>query len=186
MQAKIFDVAELDGNQLNAHRENRRASADDVPLNHEGKDNQKEPESKSLMVSETFHMVVDMIFLLVAQVQGFYHQAMSNRGSKVVLLKLLLNGLLGMLEHCLHVLRRGLAVLSSYNTTGVWPNANDMDFACLLADIGQAFIYLFVLGFAAMVIARTVSFAMLIGSWFMWLGRPFVVAIRTLSRMVSV
>ncbi|KAL4807059.1 hypothetical protein BDV18DRAFT_159280 [Aspergillus unguis] len=186
MQAKIVDVAELDGNQLHDRRDDKKLDADVLPTNNEQRDTQIQAESKRARASETFHMVIDMIFLFVAQVQGFYHQVVANRGSKAVLLKLFLNGILGMLEHCLHVLKRGLSVISAYNTTGVWPKHNDMDLAWLFTDLGQALIYLVVLGFVAMVIARAVGFVMLIGSWVMWFAKPFIVATRTLSRMVSV
>ncbi|KAL4917246.1 hypothetical protein BDW62DRAFT_86554 [Aspergillus aurantiobrunneus] len=184
MQAKIVDVAELDGHQVNDHRENNFGN-NSSHSNYDQLDNRIRPDITRIMSSETLHMIIDMIFLFGNQVQGFCQQIKANRGSKLVLLKLFLNGILGMLEHCLLVLRKGLAVISAYNTTGVWPKANDKDLAWLFTDLGQALVYLVVLGFVAMVIARAVGFVILIGSWVVWFARPFALAFRTVSRVLS-
>ncbi|BCS18067.1 putative NTP binding protein [Aspergillus puulaauensis] len=183
MQAKIFDVAELDGHQLD---DNREDSSDDKVRHFDQDQNGSETRSdtKRFMSSQTFHMVIDMVFLFFAQVQGFYRQIEANRGSKVVLLKLFLNGILGMLEHCLCVFRRGLTIISAYNATGVWPKADDKDSAWLLADFGQAMAYLLILGFVAMVISRAVGVVILIGAWIMWFVRPFALTIRAISRIL--
>ncbi|KAL4818963.1 hypothetical protein BDW67DRAFT_146207 [Aspergillus spinulosporus] len=182
MQAKIFDVAELDGHQLNDHGDNSaKASLSTCSQ----KDNEAKPDSKERMSSETLHMFIDTIFLFVSQVQHFYCQLKANRGSKLVLFKLFVNGILGMLEHCLHVLRDGLAIISAYNATGVWPKTNDKDLAWLFTDLGQALIYLVVLGFVAIVIARAVGFVILIGTWIVWFARPFALTFRTVLRVLS-
>jgi hypothetical protein len=126
-----------------------------------------------------------MIFLFVSQVQRFCSQLKANRGSKFVLFKLFVNSILGMLEHCLHVLRDGLAVISAYNATGAWPKTNDKDLTLLFTDLGQAVIYLVVLGFVAVVVARAVGFVILIGTWIMWFARPFALTFRTVLRVLS-
>ncbi|KAL4931256.1 putative NTP binding protein [Aspergillus undulatus] len=186
MQAKIVDVAELDGHQLDDHRETNNASVISSLSDHGEGGQNTQPDIKRIMSSETFHALIDMVFLFVAQVQGFCHQIKENRGSKVVLLKLFLNGIFGMLEHCLHVLKEGLAVMSAYNTTGAWPKTNDKNTALLLTDIGQALIYLAVLVLVGMVIARAVEFVVLVGTWIMWFARPFVLAFRATSTLVNV
>ncbi|KAL4783661.1 hypothetical protein BJX76DRAFT_246903 [Aspergillus varians] len=185
MQAKIVDVvAELDGNQVDDHREDNSGNGGSPP-NIDQSDTKIQAGVKGIMSCETLHMIIDMAYLFIAQMQGFYRQIEANRGSKVILVNLFLGGLLGMLEHCLYVLRNGLAVVSAYNTTGVWPKAHDKDTAWLLTDLCQALVYLVVLGFVAMVIARVVGFVILIGTWIMWFARPFVLAFRTISRVVS-
>ncbi|KAL4903656.1 hypothetical protein BDW74DRAFT_37286 [Aspergillus multicolor] len=183
MQAKITDVAELDGHQMDDRRENN-PSAKAPSSNQNQTNNETQSDAKGIMSSETLHMFIDMVFLFVAQMQHLCCQIKENRASKVVLLKLFVNGILGMLEHCLHVLRKGLAVISAYNSTGVWPKAND-DLAWLFTDLGQALVYLVVLGFVAMVIARAVRFVILIGTWVVWLARPFALTFRTISRVLS-
>ncbi|RDW90815.1 putative NTP binding protein [Aspergillus mulundensis] len=183
MHAKITDVAELDGHQVDDHQGiNTSAKA---PSSIQGQTNNKaQPNSKGVVSSETLHMLIDIVFLFVAQVQHFCCEIKENRGSKVVLLKLFVNGILGMLEHCLHVLRKGLAVISAYNSTGVWPKTNDKDLAWLFTDLGQAIVYLVVLGFIVMVIARAVGFMILIGTWLVWFARPFALTFRTISRVL--
>ncbi|KAL2857494.1 hypothetical protein BJX68DRAFT_177728 [Aspergillus pseudodeflectus] len=185
MRAKIVDVAELDGQQVEDQHE-----TDSGPkiscLNHDQPENDLQPQPKEVIGSETFHMIVDMVFLFLAQVQGFCQQIKANRGSKLVLLKLFLHGILGMLEHCLHFLRKGLAILSAYNTTGAWPEADDKDLTWSFTEFGQALVYLVVLVFIAMLIARVVGFVILIGVWMVWLARPFALAFRAVSRVLSV
>jgi hypothetical protein len=185
MRAKIVDVAELDGQQVEDHHE-----TDSGPkiscLNHDQPENDLQPQPKEVIGSETFHMIVDMVFLFLAQVHGFCQQIKANRGSKLVLLKLFLHGILGMLEHCLHFLRKGLAILSAYNTTGAWPEADDKDLTWSFTEFGQALVYLVVLVFIAMLIARVVGFVILIGVWMVWLARPFALAFRAVSRVLSV
>lgn len=183
MQAKIFDVAELDGHQLDDHREDNS----DSKVSHSNQDqsgSETRPNTRRIMSSQTFHLVIDTIFLFFAQVQGFYHQIRANRGSKVVLFKLFLNGILGMLEHCLCVFRKGLAIISAYNSTGVWPEAYDKDAAWLLTDLGQAMAYLLILGFVAMIVSRAVGVVILFGAWIMWFVRPFALTIRAISRIL--
>ncbi|KAL4743871.1 hypothetical protein BDV11DRAFT_62093 [Aspergillus similis] len=181
MQAKIIDVAELDGHQLNDHGHNGAKAS----LSHRSqRDNETKPNSKEMMSSETLHIFIDTVFLVVSQVQRFSCQLKTNRGSKVVLFKLFLNGILGMLEHCLHVFREGLAVISAYNSTGVWPKTNDKNLAWLFTDLGQALVYLIALGFVAIVVARAVGFVILIGTWIVWFARPFALTFRTISRVL--
>ncbi|KAL4964117.1 putative NTP binding protein [Aspergillus stella-maris] len=181
MQAKIVNVAELDGYQVDEQRETNSST-----VTSPDKENKAQPAVKKMMSSDTIHMTIDMIFVFVAQVQGYCRQIKENRASKVVLLKLFLNSVFGMLEHCLLVLRRGLGVLSEYNTTGVWPKTSDGDIGWLLTDIGQALVYLAVLGFIGMVFARAVGFIILTGTWILWLVRPFVLAVRAVSRFIQV
>ncbi|KAL2834461.1 hypothetical protein BDW59DRAFT_168709 [Aspergillus cavernicola] len=184
MLAKIVEVAELDGQQVDDHREDN-STTKTSRRNRDQRDNKIKPDVKGIISSETLHVIIDVVFLFVAQVQGFTHQIRGNRSSKVVLLKLLLNGILGMLEHCLHVLRKGLAVISTYNTTGGWPNTNDKDLACSLTEVGQALVYIVVLAFITVIITRTVGFVILIGAWIVWFARPFALAFRTIARVLS-
>ncbi|KAL4979955.1 hypothetical protein BDW66DRAFT_167804 [Aspergillus desertorum] len=145
-QAKIMDVAELAGHQLNDQWDN---SANASLSTHSHIDNEAQPDVKGMISSETLHMFIKMAVLFISQVQHFCCQLKANHGSKVVLLKLSVNGILG---HCLHVLRKGLAVISTYNTTGIRPNANDKNLARLFTEVGQALVSLIVLGSVAMVI----------------------------------
>jgi hypothetical protein len=185
MHAKIVDVAELDGQQVEDPHEPDSKSKISCP-NHDQPENELQPHLKEVIGSETFHMIVDMVFLFLAQVQGFCQQVKANRGSKLVLLKLFLHGILGMLEHCLHFLRKGLAILSAYNTTGAWPEPDDKGLTWSLTESGQALVYLVVLVFIAMLIARVVGFVILVGAWMVWLARPFALAFRAVSRALSV
>jgi hypothetical protein len=185
MHAKIVDVAELDGQQVEDPHEPDPGSKISCP-NHDQPENDIQPHLKVVIGSETFHMIVDMVFLFLAQVQGFCQQVKANRGSKLVLLKLFLHGILGMLEHCLHFLRKGLAILSAYNTTGAWPEPDDKGLTWSLTESGQALVYLVVLVFIAMLIARVVGFVILVGAWMVWLARPFALAFRAVSRALSV
>ncbi|KAL3470646.1 hypothetical protein BJX99DRAFT_44104 [Aspergillus californicus] len=184
MQAKIVDVAELDGQQVDDRREHK-FNAKLAYSNCDQRNNDIKYNTKEGMASETLHTIVDMIFLFVTQVQGFCYQMKANRSSKVVLLKLFLSSVLSMLEHCLQVLKKGLAAISTYNTTGAWPKAHDKDSICSLAEVSQAMVYLAILAFIVVIIARAVGFVVLIGAWIVWFARPLALAVRTAARVLS-
>ncbi|KAL2815677.1 hypothetical protein BJX63DRAFT_155838 [Aspergillus granulosus] len=186
MRAKIVDVAELDGQQVEDHPETDSGSKPSSPSPDERCENDVQPNFKEGIGSETFYMIVDMVLLFLAQVQGFYQQIKENRGSKLALFKLFLHGILGMIEHCLHLLRKGLVILSVYNTTGAWPKVDDEDLAWSFAELGQALAYFVVLVFIAMIFARAVGFVILVGAWIVWFARPFTLVFRAVSRVLSV
>ncbi|KAI9371496.1 hypothetical protein BJX61DRAFT_22907 [Aspergillus egyptiacus] len=183
MQAKIVDVAELDGQQVDGCRDyNFNAKTLCSSQNKGGHEIQSSDEG--ITSSETIHMIIDMVFLFIAQVQRFFHQIKANRESKMVLLKLLLITIVSMLEHCLHVVRKGLGVLATVNATGAWPKDNK-DNTCSVTELGQTLVYLVVLGFIATVFARAVGFIILVGAWILWLTRPFTIAFRAVARIIS-
>ncbi|KKK17407.1 hypothetical protein P175DRAFT_0462166 [Aspergillus ochraceoroseus IBT 24754] len=184
-EAKVVEVAELDGQQVEDPREatpNIKPTGPDLDL----RDHKMQADAKGIIRLESLNLIIDMVLVFTAQAHGFYGQIKANRRSKSVLLKLFLNGILGMLEHCLHVARNILAVVSTYNATGDWPKTNDKDLARSLAEIGQAMVYLVVLGFIMMIVGRAAGYVVLIGSWVVWFARPFALVFATVGRALLV
>ncbi|PLB47958.1 hypothetical protein P170DRAFT_410382 [Aspergillus steynii IBT 23096] len=191
--ARIFEVAELDGHQVDDHLKDELKDQEVAPITPPAKDDPDasksssksgpEPESdRDLMSSVTFGLIIDIFLLSIAQAQGLYRDIMANWNSRAVLVKIPLNCILNMIGHCLYVLRNFLTACAVYNSTGAWPKSNDKDVARSLTELGQAVIYLVALGFIMMVVGRAAGYIVLIGSWIVWVTKPFGWILGTLGR----
>lgn len=191
--ARIFDLAELDGNQLDDHLKDEQKDLKPAPKTPTAKDDPEDYDSRSnsplesdnereLVSSVTFGLIVDIFLLSIAQAQDLYKDIMANWNSRAVLVKIALNCILNMVGHCLYVLRNFLTACSVYNSTGSWPRSKDKDLARSLTELGQAVIYLVALGFIMMVVGRAAGYIVLIGSWIVWVTKPFGWVLGTLGR----
>ncbi|KAK1140416.1 hypothetical protein N8T08_010360 [Aspergillus melleus] len=191
--ARIFAVAELDGHQVDDHTKEEHKDrdappktptvTDDLGVNtSSNKSPQEDDNDKDLMSSVTFGLIIDIFFLSIAQAQELYKDIMANWNSRAVLAKIALNCILNMIGHCLYVLRNFLTACSVYNSTGSWPKSKDKDIARSLTEFGQAVIYLVALGFIMMVVGRAAGYIVLIGSWIVWVTKPFGWVLGTLGR----
>ncbi|KAI9045848.1 putative NTP binding protein [Aspergillus affinis] len=189
--ARIFAVAELDGHQVDDHAKDEHKDRDAPPKTPTAVDDlgaktssdkspHEDDNDKDLMSSVTFGLIIDIFFLSIAQAQDLYKDIMANWNSRAVLAKIALNCVLNMIGHCLYVLRNFLSACSVYNSTGSWPKSNDKDVARSLTELGQAVIYLVALGFIMMVVGRAAGYIVLIGSWIVWVTKPFGWVLRAL------
>ncbi|RHZ55073.1 putative NTP binding protein [Aspergillus thermomutatus] len=171
---KVIEVAELDGLQVAEHKE-KALQPRITPLHADPPNMEMEVASptKSATNALTLALILEIFILSAAQMEALWQRVMSNRHSKIALLKIGINGVLQMLEHCLKVLRTWLTVFSIYNATGVWPRPAEGDLARSVTDICQAIAYLVVLCFMMMVVERAAGYIVLVGSWVVWFAKPF-------------
>ncbi|KAH1344223.1 hypothetical protein KXX33_003351 [Aspergillus fumigatus] len=174
---KVIEVAELDGLQVGEHKAKtppppRITALHADPPNMEMK-MEVASSTKSATNALTVALILEIFVLSAAQMEALWQRLVSNRHSKTTLLKIAINSLLQMLEHCLQVLRTWLTVFSVYNATGVWPRPAEGDLARSVADICQAIAYLVVLCFVMMVVERAAGYIVLVGSWVLWFAKPF-------------
>ncbi|KAE8147439.1 hypothetical protein BDV25DRAFT_160316 [Aspergillus avenaceus] len=198
--ARIVEVAELDGLQVDDPKEDRKTENKDncksdnkaqtgcirVEFTDRGAGRQKggavQHGTKAILDSVTFGLIMDILILSAAQAQALYTQVMDNRHSRVMVLRIALDCILRMVEHCLHVLKDILNAFSVYNSTGTWPRPSEKDLPRSLTDFCQALIYLVALGFIAMFLVRMVGYVVLVGYWVVWFTRPLGWALGGLGR----
>ncbi|KAG2010981.1 hypothetical protein GB937_007296 [Aspergillus fischeri] len=173
---KVIEVAELDGLQVVEHKE-KTPPPRITPLHADPPNMEMEMEvagpTKSATNALTLALILEIFVLSAAQMEALWQRLVSNRHSKTALLKIAINSVLQMLEHCLQVLRTWLTVFSVYNATGVWPRPAEGDLARSVTDICQAIAYLVVLCFVMMVVERAAGYIVLVGSWVVWFAKPF-------------
>ncbi|RHZ64038.1 hypothetical protein CDV55_103804 [Aspergillus turcosus] len=171
---KVIEVAELDGLQVVEHKA-KTPPPRITPLRADPPNMEMEVASptKSATNALTLALVLEIFILSAAQIEALWQRVVSNRRSKTALLKIAINGVLQMLEHCLQVLRTWLTVFSVYNATGVWPRPAEGDLARSVTDLCQAIAYLVVLCFMMMVVERAAGYIVLVGSWVVWFAKPF-------------
>jgi hypothetical protein len=200
--ARIVEVAELDGLQVDDTKEERKADhkEDHNPVD---TDTQKEqirfsvadlhadlrksavqPDYRGVLNSVTMSLIMDIFVLSAAQAQGLYTQIMESRHSRTDLFRIGLNCILKMVEHCLHVFRNLLNAYSIYNTTGDWPKPSEKDLARFATDLCQAMVYLVALGFIMMLVGRALEYVVLVGSWIIWFIRPLGWVLGLLGRVL--
>ncbi|KAE8387576.1 hypothetical protein BDV23DRAFT_186243 [Aspergillus alliaceus] len=200
--ARIVEVAELDGLQVDDpkeesrtdHKEDHRSSDKCTPREHARlkvtdlhaglQASVVQPDYRGVLNSVTMSLLMDIFVLSAAQAQGLFAQIMDNRHSRTDLFRVALNCVLNMAEHCLHVFRNLLHACSVYTTTGAWPRPSEKDFARLLTDLYQATIYLAALGFIMMLVGRALGYVVLIGSWIVWFIRPIGWLLGALGRVL--
>ncbi|KAA8650637.1 hypothetical protein EYZ11_002822 [Aspergillus tanneri] len=178
--ARIFEVAELDGQQVDDLKDEPKEQVlrpkSTTTINsssHNANVEIQETVKDAVVDSVTFGLIIDIIVLSIAQAQGLYDQIIANRNSRTELLKVSLTCILRMAGHCLYVLWNVLTACYVYNTTGSWPRPNEKDLARSLTELGQAVIYLVALGFIMMVVGRAAGYIVLVGSWVVWVTKPF-------------
>ncbi|KAE8400708.1 hypothetical protein BDV37DRAFT_286330 [Aspergillus pseudonomiae] len=201
--ARIVEVAELDGLQVDDpkddrktdHKENDKSGGKSTQEDHlrsrvadlraDLQTSAVQADYRGLLNSITMSLIMDIFVLSAAQAQGLFTQIIDNRHSRTVLFKIALNCILNMVEHCLHVFRNLLHACSIYTTTGVWPQPSEKDLARFVTDLCQVVIYLGVLGSIMMLLGRAVEYMILIGSWIVWFIRPLGWFLSALGRVLQ-
>jgi hypothetical protein len=97
--------------------------------------------------------------------------------------KSVMGSIMNMVRHCYRVFMRILHAVSQYQATGTWPKPrNDQAISKFLVELLQAIVYLFVLGFGAVVVGRIAGYVVLVGSWVVWFARPFAWTVQNVGR----
>ncbi|KAJ5604616.1 hypothetical protein N7510_009770 [Penicillium lagena] len=98
-------------------------------------------------------------------------------------IKSVLGSIMNMARHCYRVFMRIFRAVSRYQSTGTWPKPhNDQAISKFLVELLQAIVYLFVLGFGAVVFGRIAGYVVLVGSWVVWFARPFAWTVQSVGR----
>lgn len=127
----------------------------------------------------TLGLVFDIFVLSVAHIQRLYGQYMTSAYVKGTI-----RSVLQVAENCLHILMRVRTAVSVYRSTGSWPMPRDKDVGRSLAAVGLGVVNITALGFVIMVIGRLAWYVVLIGSWIVWLAKPFGWIFSVMGRMV--
>lgn len=165
--ARIVGVAELDGQQL--QREAEQKTQNTTTDSSDGAENiQPDNGSKDAVYPLTLTLIFDILILSIAYVQSLSSEFLGTEYPQVIL-----GSVLKMLEHCAHVSRHISYALSTYRSTGSWSKSGNEDLRHSLTDIAQAIVYLFALGFMMLIIGRAAGYVVIVGSWVVWLAKPF-------------
>ncbi|KAF7595889.1 hypothetical protein BBP40_004382 [Aspergillus hancockii] len=182
--ARIVEVAELDGLQVDDTKEERKVDQKEdhnpgdkhmqkekirfkvADLHADLRRSSVQPDYRGVLNSVTMSLIMDIFVLSAAQAQGLYTQVMDSRHSRTDLFRLALNCVLKMVEHCLDVFRNLLNAYSIYNTTGDWPKPSEKDISRFATDLCQAMVYLVALGFVMMLVGRAVGYVVLIEGFY--------------------
>lgn len=176
------EIAELDGHQVTGSKTKRYLHpnitdvCDDLREGlHPGNKNESIKEGANALA---LSMVFEIIVMAITQMHKAVHNGTDSQYAKV-----LINNVYNMARHCYRVFTRVYRVISDYQATGKWPRAkNDKAISGFLMELLQAVLYLFVLGFGALVVGRAASYVLLVGSWMLWFAKPFAWAVQGIGR----
>lgn len=157
---EIMNVAEIDGEQL--QREREKNATTDSP------DNAENSDKEDAVYPLTISLLFDILILSVAYIQRLSSEFLGNEYPQVIL-----QSVVEMLEHCAHVSRHISFAFSTYRSTGSWPKSGNGDLCGSLTDIAQAIVYLISLGFMMIIIGRAAGYVVIVGSWVVWMAKPF-------------
>ncbi|KAJ5112557.1 hypothetical protein N7532_000602 [Penicillium argentinense] len=177
----VDEIAELDGHQVTGSKSkghlhsNITNVCDDL---REGLHPRDKVDSGQGSNALALSMVFEIIVMAITHMHRAVHQGTDSQYAKV-----LINNVLNMARHCYRVFSRVFKVISQYQATGTWPKAkNDRAISRFLMELLQAVLYLFVLGFGALVVGRAASYVLLVGSWIIWFAKPFAWAVQGIGR----
>lgn len=118
---------------------------------------------------QTLSLLFEIFLLSAGQLQGLFWGCTTNRHGKFALGKII-----HMAEHCMHIFRRILVVFTIYKKTGSWVLVPDEeDPVQFITDVAEAVVYLVILGLILAILGRTAGYLVLVGSWVIWLMKPF-------------
>ncbi|KAJ6064343.1 hypothetical protein N7499_013023 [Penicillium canescens] len=175
----VVEIAELDGLQVASPKESLQSNITDVyaDLGEMHTRDEDEPSSQGTNPL-ALSLVFDIIVVAVTQVSRSFRMGTDSPCSKFVLANIL-----NMTSHCYRVFKCIYAALSRYQATGSWPKArNDQAISRFMLELLQAVVYLFILGFAAMLVGRAASYVVLVSTWIVWFARPFAWAFQCVGR----
>ncbi|KAJ5651233.1 uncharacterized protein N7484_004956 [Penicillium longicatenatum] len=179
---KVVEIAELDGQQVATSKQSLQANITDVHDDlHNLSSGEKEEESpKEISTNITIttdndtntialSLIFEIVFLAITNMHKF---ALQTTDSPYI--KFVITNILNMTRHCYHVFSTICSTISVYQNTGSWPKAkNDQAISRFLVEFLQAIVYLFILGFGALIAGRAAGYVVLVGTWIVWFARPF-------------
>lgn len=175
-----LEIAELDGLQVASPKDESLQSnitdvfADLGDMHHRDKDHYEGQGISPVALSLVFNILV----VAVTQVSRIFRMGADSPYAKFVA-----SNTLNMTGHCWRVFGCIFAAVSHYQATGAWPKPrSDKAISRFMVELLQAIVYLFILGFAAMLIGRTASYVVLVSSWIVWFARPFAWACQCVGR----
>lgn len=167
--SKVVEIAELDGQQVQKKAHLQSNITDVYSDLSDLETHDKDTPSRDPMNGVALSMIFEIIVMAVTHVHKFALQMTDSPYTKF-----LVTNVLNMTRHCFRVFSRVYRAVSRYQATGTWPKAkNDQAISRFLVELLQATVYMFILGFGVMVVGRTASYIVLIGSWIVWFARPF-------------
>lgn len=187
--ARIIEVAELDGYQLHGEaRWGKKATPSIVTTSStatatttatDTTDGINEDKNRATTgpYPLTLTLLFDILVLSVTHFQRLTGDCLSSQYPQMVL-----RAVVNMVEHCIHVARRISLAFSVYRATGAWPKVGERDLGRSLTDVGQAVVYLVVLGFVMIIVGRAAGYVVLVGSWVVWVAKPFGWAFGLMAR----
>lgn len=167
---KVVEIAELDGLQVASPKESLQSNITDVNADLGNLHSQDNDESSSNLVSPlALSLIFNILVVAVTQVSRVFRT-----GSDSYYTNFVVNNTLSMTGHCYRVFSSIYTAFSRYQATGSWPKTNnDQAISRFMLELLQAVVYLFILGFAAMLIGRVAGYVVLVSSWIVWFARPF-------------
>lgn len=179
---KVVEIAELDGQQVATSKKSLQANItdvhDDLQNLSSGEKDEDEPSKEFSIPNVTtdhdtntiaLSLIFEIVFLAITNMHKF---ALQTTDSPYI--KFVITNILNMTRHCYHVLSTICSTISVYQNTGSWPKAkNDQAISRFLVEFLQAIVYLFILGFGALIAGRAAGYVVLVGTWVVWFARPF-------------
>ncbi|KAJ5547977.1 hypothetical protein N7513_005211 [Penicillium frequentans] len=186
---KVVEIAELDGQQVATSKKSLQANITDVhdDLQNLSSGEKDEEETKEFSITEittdndtntiALSLIFEIVFLAITNMHKF---ALQTTDSPYI--KFVVTNILNMTRHCYHVLSTICSTISVYQNTGSWPKAkNDQAISRFLVELLQAIVYLFILGFGALIAGRAAGYVVLVGTWIVWFARPFAWAFQCVT-----
>ncbi|KAJ5925195.1 hypothetical protein N7454_007834 [Penicillium verhagenii] len=176
---KVVEIAELDGLQVPTAKEILQANITDVhdDLQNLSAGDKDDDPSKEFTNTIALSLIFEIVFLAITNMHRFALQTTDNPYIKFVI-----TNILNMTRHCFHVASTIYTTISIYQNTGSWPKAkNDQAISRFLVELLQALVYLFILGFSALIAGRAAGYIVLVGTWVIWFARPFAWAFQCVT-----
>lgn len=180
----IAGIAELDGHQITGRKNKLQSNITDVndvcEDLHELNAREKDEHSKEHIHPTALSMVFEIVVVAITNMHRLALQITENPHAKF-----LASNLLSMLRHCYLIFSQVIRAVMQYQATGSWPQVkDDKAFGRFMVELLQAVIYVLILGFTALIVYRTASYALLAASWFLWLVRPFTWVFNLTTRVL--
>lgn len=175
---KVMEIAELDGLQVTSPKDSLQSNITDVHADLGDMHSRDHESDNSVINPLALSLVFNILVVAITQVNRIFRSGTDNYYAKFVV-----NNTLSMTGHCYHVFSCIYAAVSRYQATGTWPKArNDKVISRFMVELLQAVVYLFILGFAAMLIGRVAGYVVLVSSWIVWFARPFAWGFQCVGR----
>lgn len=167
---KVLEIAELDGLQVASPKESLQSNITDVSADLGDMHSQDDDDSDDQGLNPlALSLLFNILVVAVTQVNKTLRIGIDSPYARFVA-----SNTLNMASHCWRVFECIYTVISHYQATGAWPKPrSDQSISQFMLELLQAIVYLLILGFAAMLITRTVGYVVLVSSWIVWFARPF-------------